>query len=111
MTGAAPELSGDLSPAEEDSRVIECQSDVLQSLRALVLERFNQMPHGGAETFGVLFGTRHGDELRITAVRPLPVEATFAASSALSAEEREAFRNLILAIQSAPDLAGLEPVG
>jgi len=111
MTGAAPELRGEPSPAEDDSRVIECSSDVLQSLRALVLERFNQLPHGGAEAFGVLFGTRHGDELRITAVRLLPAEAVVASSSALSEEEREAFRNLVLAIRRAPDLDGLEAVG
>ena len=61
MAGAAPELRGDPSPADDESRVIECPSTVLQNLRALVLERFNQLPHGGAEAFGVLFGARHGE--------------------------------------------------
>src|SRR5438105_3769314 len=110
MAGAAPELRGDTSPVADDSRAIECGSDVLQSLRALVLDRFNQLPHGGPETFGVIFGARHGNELRIAAVRPLPAEAILAAS-ALSEPEREALRNLVLSIQSEPDLAGLEAVG
>jgi proteasome lid subunit RPN8/RPN11 len=111
MAGAAPELRRDLYPAADDSRVIECSSAVLQSLRLLVLERFNQLPHGGTESFGVLFGTRREDELRITAVRLLPAGTVFATSSALTKEEREAFRNLVLAIRRAPDLDGLEAVG
>lgn len=117
MAGAAPELRrnaspvpGGGSPTADDSRGIECASAVLQSLRTLVLERFNQLPHGGPETFGVLFGERHGNELRIAAVRPLPAEAILAAS-VLSEPEREAFRNLVLSIENEPDLAGLETVG
>src|SRR5712691_10914156 len=111
MAGAAPRLRGDPSPFEDDSRVIECPSNLLQTLRTLVLERFNQLPHGGAETFGVLFGQRHEDQLCITAFRPLPADSIFDPSAPLTEDEREAFRNLVLAIQSAPDLSGLEAVG
>src|SRR5205085_8545271 len=103
MAGAAPGLRGDPSPFENDSRVIECPSSVLQMLRTLVLERFNQLAHGGAETFGVLFGERHRDELRITAFRALPADSILDPSAPLPEAEREAFRNLVRTIQRAPD--------
>jgi len=111
MAGAAPRLDGGPAIPRPDSRSINCPSAVFESIRQVVLERFNQLPHGGAEVFGVLFGRREGDDLHIQAFRALPAGSAFDRSAEFSPAERTAFQTLVALIQSAEDLAGLEPVG
>jgi proteasome lid subunit RPN8/RPN11 len=111
MAGAASRLEGDSSNFEEQPHVIECSPDVLEQVRLAVLRRFNRLPHGGSQTFGVLFGTREGRDVQITAFRLLVGENGLARSEALSEEDGAAFTSVLAAARSAGDLAGLEPVG
>lgn len=110
MAGAASSLEGNRPPFEEHSHVIDCPVSVLQNLRASVLDRFNSTPHGGDEITGVLFGTREGDEVRITAFRPGTSRGELQKSEALAETER-AIAAVLSAAQNQQELAGLEPMG
>ena len=110
MEGAASRLEGDRPPVEEHSHAIDCPVSVLENLRASVLEQFNSAPHGGGEITGVLFGTRNGDEVRITAFRPSGSTSEFEQSEALT-ETQQAISAVIVAAREQKELAELEPVG
>ena len=110
MAGAPSRLEGDQPQAEEPSRGIDCPVSVLQNLRASVLERFNSTPHGGSEITGVLFGTRNGDEVRITAFCPSMAQGELQQSEVLT-ETQRAIAAVIAAAGERKELAGLEPVG
>ncbi len=110
MERAPSRVEGDQPRADESLRAINCPIPVLQELRASVLERFNATPHGGAEVTGVLFGTRTGEEVRITAffacgaeTEPGPSEATMETERAITA--------MIAAARERKELADVEPVG
>ncbi len=110
MAGAPFSLEGDQPHLEEHARVIDCPVSVLQNLRASVLERFNATPQGGGEVTGVLFGTRSGDELRITAFCAVASHGDLEKSEAL-AETARAVGVVISAAESQKELEGLEPLG
>ena len=90
--------------------MVDCAPSLLQAIRALVLERFNSTPHGGTEFAGVLFGSHEGDEVRITAFRPIPSGGAFAYASAL-ADDQRALAEVISEARGTDELAGLEPLG
>jgi proteasome lid subunit RPN8/RPN11 len=110
MAGAPSSLEGDESNFAEPSRSIDCPVSVLQSIRSAVLERFNSTPHGGDEVTGVLFGTRTGEEVRVTAFCPVADESALSRSTALT-EVQRAVTAVIAAAHSHEELAGLEPLG
>lgn len=98
MGGTAHRLEGE-KPSQYvgHSRVIECPSSVLREMRATVLDRFNSLPHGGTEIFGVLFGTHNGADVRITGFRALITDHEFAHPGELSDEECVAFASAMSA--------------
>jgi proteasome lid subunit RPN8/RPN11 len=110
MAGAPSSLGGDESNFAEPSRSIDCPVSVLQSIRSSVLERFNSTPHGGDEVTGVLFGTRTGEEVRVTAFCPVADESALSRATALT-EVQRAVTGVIAAAHSHEELAGLEPLG
>ncbi len=110
MAGAPSSLEGDESNFAEPSRSIDCPVSVLQSIRSSVLERFNSTPHGGDEVTGVLFGTRAGEEVRITAFCPVADESALSRATELT-EVQRAVTGVIAAAHSHEELAGLEPLG
>jgi proteasome lid subunit RPN8/RPN11 len=110
MEGAPFSLKGDQPPAAEHSRAIDCPVSVLQNLRASVLGRFNSTPHGGGDVTGVLFGTRDGDAVRISAFCASTSEGDLQHSEALT-ETQRAITAVIAASRDQKELAGLEPVG
>ena len=92
MGGTAHRLEGEKpSQYDQHSLVIECPSSLLREIRATVLERFNSLPHGGTEIFGVLFGTHNDSGVRITGFRALITDHEFAQPGELSDEECAAF--------------------
>src|SRR5579871_581180 len=107
---APTSVEGASSPLAEHSRAIDCPVSVLQNLRSSVLERFNATPHGGGEVSGVLFGSRNGDEVRITAFCACAEDSGLQQSAALT-ETQRAITSVIAASRDQPELAGLEPVG
>ncbi len=108
MGGTAHRLEGE-RPSQYDphSRVIECPSSVLHDLRATVLARFNSIPHGGSEIFGVLFGTHNNADVHITGFRALITDHEFAQPGELSDEECAAFAS---AMPAGTGQAGTPPV-
>jgi len=90
--------------------VIDCAPPVLEAIRAMVLERFNSTPHGGTEFAGVLFGSHTGDEVHITAFRPVANGGAFTYAATL-AEDQQALANVMADARTRDELAGLELVG
>ena len=110
MERAPSSVEGDHPPLEEHSRAIDCPVSVLQNLRASVLDRFNSTPHGGGDLTGVLFGTRDGDAVRISAFCIGESQGDLEQSEALS-ETQRAITAVISAAGDQKELAGLEPLG
>jgi len=110
MAGAASRLEGGSPNSEDQTRIIECSPFLLQDLRAAVLEQFNRLPHGGAELFGVLFGSRQGRDMQITAFRALGGEIG-RTGPALSEQDRAVFRSILDGAQNDEEIAAIEPVG
>ncbi len=112
MGGTAHRLEGEKpSKYEQHSRVIECPSSVLHELRATVLERFNSLPHGGSEIFGVLFGTHNEADVHITGFRALITDHEFAHPGELSDEECAAFASAMPARPGDADASPVAAVG
>src|SRR5437879_218989 len=108
MGGTAHRLEGETpSQYDQHSRVIECPSSLLREIRATVLERFNSLPHGGTEIFGVLFGTHNDSGVRITGFRALITDHEFAHPGELSDEECAAFAS---AMPASTGETGVSPV-
>jgi hypothetical protein len=76
----------------------------------MVLERFNSTPHGGTEFAGVLFGSHTGEEVRISAFRPISGGGAFAYAAALAGDQR-ALAEVMEDARTSDELAGLEPLG
>ena len=111
MAGAAHRLDGDGSEYQDHSPVVECPHSLIQALRASVLDSFNSAPHGGAEVYGVLFGTHSGDEVHIAVFRPVVFESAMAGSTPLTEEQRAAFAKAMAEPGSGSDGNALEAVG
>src|SRR5216684_5240732 len=107
MAGAAPKIEGDSPNFEPESCTIDCPHSVLLEIRAAVLEAFNNLPHGGSEIFGVLFGKREGSDLRVVALRAL--SSSLSSSPELSPEDRAQFNAALTAPPTQGELH--EPVG
>ena len=107
MAGAAPKIEGESPNFEPDSCTINCPHSILLEIRAAVLDAFNNLPHGGSEIFGVLFGKREGRDLRVVALRAL--ESRLSSSSELSPEDRAQFNAALTAPPAAVSTAAPAP--
>jgi JAB1/Mov34/MPN/PAD-1 ubiquitin protease len=111
MAGAAHKLKGSDSEYQDHSRTVACPRSVILALRAAVLESFASGSHGGAEVYGILFGTHSGDQVRISDFQAITFQSAMAGASPLSEEERHAFAAALEAVAGRSDLKGREPVG
>ena len=78
---------------------------------ASALERFNSLPHGGSEIFGILLGTHNSAGVRITGFRALITEHEFARPGELSDEECAAFARAMPASSGEPGASPEAAVG
>jgi len=111
MAGAAPKLEGSDSKYQDHPRVVACPRSVILRLRLSVLESFTSGPHGGAEVYGILFGTHSGKEVRIAEFRAIAFQSAMAGATPLSEEERRAFAAALGSKARESDPKELEPVG
>jgi len=111
MAGAAPKLEAGDSRYQDQSRVVACPRSVILGLRVAVLESFTSGPHGGAEVYGILYGTHGGHEVRIAEFQPIAFQSALAGTIPLSEEERRAFAAALGPMVQKGDPKGLEPVG
>lgn len=83
----------------------------LHDLAVDVFEAFQSFSPGGYEIGGVLFGTADGDEIRVTAARPIPCEHRFGPEFLLSPQDEATIQQLLLTYRRDTALAELTPVG
>ena len=86
-------------------------AELMDGIRLAALEAFYAFPRGGAEIGGVLFGTREGARVCLSAWRPMPCEHALGPSFTLSANDRAKLTVLLRSAQVDSELAGLAPVG
>lgn len=84
---------------------------VFQEIDASVNEGFRQIPHGGVETGGLLFGRKKPDGIHVEAYRAIQCQHAFGPSFVLSESDLVGIREQLAAASSDKELAGLEPVG
>jgi len=91
--------------------VVACPQSLLQALHSAVLESFNSGPHGGAEMYGVLFGTHNADEVRVEDFQAIAFQSAMAGATPLTTEERDAFAGALARASRQNESTALEPVG
>jgi proteasome lid subunit RPN8/RPN11 len=96
---------------EGHSIVIEYSFDILEKIRAEVVDGFNRVRHGGIEVGGVLFGTREHNVVRVLAYRALQCEYALGPSFVLSAGDQARLRDLLRSATNDRRLHNLQPVG
>lgn len=111
MAGAAPKLHGGDSKYQDQPRVVACPRSVILGLRLTVLESFTSGAHGGAEVYGILFGTHGGNEVRIAEFQVIAFQSAMAGTIPLCEEERKAFATALGSAARRNDPRGFEPVG
>ena len=90
---------------------IEYPLEVMDEIRAAVVEGLQQLTHGGLEIGGVLFGARRDNSIRILTWRTISCEHAQGPSLRLSPRDRIDLTRLLEVAKSDPDLAGLQAVG
>ena len=90
---------------------IEYSIEVLDSIRAEAVAGLNLLRHGGVEVGGVLFGLRHGSEIRIVKSRAFQSEHALGPGFILSEKDEVDLERLIQEAGADPELKGLQPVG
>lgn len=91
--------------------MVACPRSVVLGLRLAVLESFTSGPHGGAEVYGILFGTHGGHEVRIAEFQTIAFQSAMAGTIPLSEEERKAFAAVLRPTVRTGEPKELEPVG
>ncbi len=91
--------------------VIECAPEVMEVVRAAVIEGFFRLVRGGLGVGGLLFGRRDGETLYIAASRPIPCQHAYGPTFTLSNNDLAGLATLLQASASDPELNGLAPVG
>ena len=76
---------------------VEYPPALMEQVRRQVLEAFFAVPRGGAEAGGVLYGSREGGRVRITAFRPLECEHRGGPSFTLSPADHARLAQLVAA--------------
>jgi proteasome lid subunit RPN8/RPN11 len=89
---------------------MECSAAVLDQIRREV-ERGRNLPSGGRETGGVLFGIEEPGRIRILACKPLQCEHAMGAGFVLSVNDEQRLEQLISAPATDPELNGLQSLG
>lgn len=85
--------------------------EVLEQIRFAALEAFHNVPHGGLEIGGMLYGIRAEGSLEIRAARELACEHLFGPAFILSDGDRSRIAELRSLPQRDPLLKGLAPLG
>jgi proteasome lid subunit RPN8/RPN11 len=89
---------------------IEWSAAVMEEIRIAAMDALFSVPHGGAETGGVLFGTHSDGCVRILAARPLECEHALGPTFTLSGKDLARLAVMLQdGLQDGPD--GWEPVG
>jgi proteasome lid subunit RPN8/RPN11 len=109
MTPADPQF--DNWSAGESPISIEYSLVVLEEIRHEVNQGLKKFSRGGVDVGGILYGTREGRKIRITAIRMIACGHLHGPSFALSAEDREMLRQQLAEDSTDPQLAGLICLG
>lgn len=91
--------------------MIEFSPDVMETVRAAVVEGYYKLARGGLEVGGVLFGRRNGHGVQIAAARPIACQYAYGPSFVLSEGDQAGLALLLERSASDPALEGLVSVG
>ena len=91
--------------------MIEFSPDVMEAVRAAVVEGYYKLARGGVEVGGVLFGRRNKLGVQIVAARPVACQHAYGPSFVLSEGDQAGLALLIEQSANDPALEGLVPVG
>ena len=91
--------------------IVEYSLIVVEEIRHEVAEGFQKLSRGGIEVGGVLYGTREGQTIRITAIRSSACEHAAGPAFRLSERDRAALREQLRQDREDARLKGLECVG
>ena len=111
MAGAVSNAEKGGTQYQDHTPVVACPRSLIQALRSAVLDSFASRAHGGAEVYGVLFGTHSGGEVRVEEFQNVAYQSALAGGTPLSTEERNAFAGAIARSVRSRDPNGVEPVG
>ena len=90
---------------------IECAPEVMEAVRAAVIDGYFKLVRGGLEVGGLLLGRREGETLHIAASRPIPCLHAYGPTFTLSDSDLAGLAKLLEASSRDPELKGLVPVG
>ena len=85
--------------------------EVMEEVRAAVIQGYFRLARGGLEVGGLLLGRRDGGTLHIAASRPIPCQHAYGPAFTLSDSDLAGLAKLLEASSSEPELKGLVPVG
>ncbi len=91
--------------------LIEYSLVVMDEIRAAAVEGFQRLSRGGIEVGGILFGTRQGRTIRITAMRPIACEHARGPAFLLSDKDRSALKEQLANAATDPFLRDLICLG
>ncbi len=97
--------------AAETSFTVVYALGIFHEIDFAVNEGYRRIPHGGVEVGGLLFGHISDNRVTIDAFRSIECEHAAGPSFVLSSNDVVKLRDQIAAMDSDPDLAGLEVVG
>ena len=90
---------------------IEYRLAVLAEVAGFAKDGLERLARGGVEVGGVLFGTRRGSRIEISAWRPAACEHAFGPAFRLSAKDEELLDRFLANAPDDPELRDLEAVG
>jgi len=90
---------------------IECTPEVMEEVRAAVVDGYLKLVRGGLEVGGLLLGRRDGETLHITASRPILCEYAHGATFTLSNRDLAGLAKLLETSANEPELKDSMPVG
>jgi proteasome lid subunit RPN8/RPN11 len=90
---------------------IECAPEVMEEVRAAVVDGYFRLVRGGLEVGGLLLGRRDDGTLHVVASRPIPCQHAYGPTFALSDSDLAGLAKLLEASSSEPEWKGLVPVG
>src|SRR5437879_4962976 len=96
-------LPGLLQP-RGGTTAIDCSTELIEQIRVEAVDGFLRLPHGGLEIAGILFGTKEGGVVRLSASRPIQCEHARGPSLILSGRDEQGVEALLDNNNSVPRL-------
>ncbi len=111
MIGASRQAEFGTWKVSEPAKVVKYSLATLDEIVQAAVDGSHRFPFGGLGVGGVLYGSHHGDLVRVIAARPVHCSNTQGPDYVLSEEDETGLDSLLKTGVDDPALAPLEPVG